>query len=218
MKRLAILCLLLVGCAGIQFNTKHPVSNEYRSSYLASVSICDGKGNAHGAGTIIEHKEGKGVRILTAAHVVMGFAEKELVMFACYSFTDKMAMLVPVKLDVVGDLAILKSVIKAKKNGPYAKVAKKEPKIGDKVFVIGAPMGKKLTMTLGIISNCMKIKDRKLYRTDAAAFFGNSGGGVFNADRELVGVLVGGEAIGGVAAVPGAAYATALPHVLKLLK
>lgn len=209
---------MLVGCAGANFNTKYPVHEDYRLSYVSSVSICDAKGEAYGAGTIIKHERGESIQILTAAHVVVSFAERDMVMFACYAFTDKMAMLSPIKLDLTGDVAILKTVVKAKYNGPHVQVAKKEPKIGDKVFVIGAPMGKKLTMTLGIISNHMKRGERELYRTDAAAFYGNSGGGVFNSDQELVGVLVGGEAIGGVAAVPGAAYASALPHIRKLLK
>lgn len=213
MRRLVILFLLMLGCSG-GVVPKYPVNNHYKNGYLASVSICDKSGDAIGSGTIIYNK-GK-IIILTAAHVVLAVAQRDVEMYACLSYSNNKLSLTPTKIDVDLDLALVKTA--GLEGSPYVNLSHNEPKIGDGVFVIGAPLGNQFNITTGIISNYIITKNRKLYRTDAASIYGNSGGGVFNESGDLVGVLVGGDMINGIAPVPGGSYAVSLLDIYKFLK
>lgn len=74
-------------------------------------------------------------------------------------------------------------------------------KVGDDVFIVGCPFGKKLqnNLTKGIISKLgidpSIFGNHQIMNVDAVSYPGNSGGGVFDSDGELIGILVGG--IGG---------------------
>lgn len=219
MKKTLMICLLLIGCASERYNTKYPINDHYRASYLASVAICDKEGNAFGAATIVENKMGKPIKIVTAAHVVSAAVERDIAMYACYSYGRNHEIVVPVKVDVVNDIALVRTEKDTKVSGPYVPIAKLEPKIGDVVFLIGSPMGFKFNVTSGIISNYIINNNKtKIYRVDAAAFFGNSGGGAFNNNGELEGVLVSGEIMMGLSAVPGGAHVVALQYLHNLIK
>ncbi len=69
--------------------------------------------------------------------------------------------------------------------------------LGNQVFIIGCPFGEKLynTVTTGIISGLKRDIDlfgeKLLIQVDSQAWPGNSGGGLFNSNGELIGVLVG---------------------------
>jgi S1-C subfamily serine protease len=219
MKKLLMICMLVVGCDGPRYITKYPVNNYYRSSYLASVAICDESGSAIGAATIIENEVGKHIKMVTAGHVVSAMEEKEKAMYACYSYNRKQEPLVSVKVDDLNDIALVRTVKNTEAFGPYVRIAKSEPSIGDSIFLIGSPMRNKFNVTLGIVSNYIfNDKKTKLYRVDAAAFFGNSGGGAFNHNGELEGVLVSGEVLEGFAAIPGGAHVLSLTYLHNLLK
>ncbi|KKN77422.1 hypothetical protein LCGC14_0359810 [marine sediment metagenome] len=69
--------------------------------------------------------------------------------------------------------------------------------LGNQVFIIGCPFGKQLynTVTTGIVSGLKRDIDlfgeKLLIQVDSQAWPGNSGGGLFNSNGELIGVLVG---------------------------
>jgi S1-C subfamily serine protease len=151
-------------------------------------------------------------------------------------------------IDHVRDLALLVSVTKETTDGPYSKIARHSPNIGDKVYTIGSPLGDTGTVTDGIISNFqnkaeqrardyrLMIKYRRFrhtkqfkklfmnskkyvsthYRTTTPAFYGNSGGGLFNTDSELVGVIDTIQLFRRNP-VPGAAFAVSLETIREFL-
>jgi S1-C subfamily serine protease len=64
-------------------------------------------------------------------------------------------------------------------------------KIGQRVYYIGNSKGEGLCMTAGIVSdNSRKLAERYFIMTDAATNPGNSGGPLFNASGEVIGVHV----------------------------
>ncbi len=83
-----------------------------------------------------------------------------------------------------------------------AKIAKTDTVlVGQKTFVVGNPEGEGIAVTSGVISveseyitmtatdNSNRYVDYRVMRTDAAINGGNSGGGIFNADGELIGIV-----------------------------
>ena len=63
--------------------------------------------------------------------------------------------------------------------------------VGEEVYAIGAPKGLELSISRGIVSQLRGIHGKRaapLVQTDAAISPGSSGGGLFNADGELVGI------------------------------
>jgi len=69
-------------------------------------------------------------------------------------------------------------------------------KVGEQVIVIGSPLGIRCITTVGVVSHTKQespfFGECPMLRLDAAAYPGNSGGPIFNANGELIGILVGG--------------------------
>src|SRR6185503_1595669 len=59
---------------------------------------------------------------------------------------------------------------------------------GQKVFAIGAPQGLDLTISEGIVSSLREVPDGTVIQTTAPLSPGSSGGGLFNAAGQLVGI------------------------------
>src|SRR5882672_3337771 len=59
---------------------------------------------------------------------------------------------------------------------------------GQKVFAIGAPQGLDLTISEGIVSSLREVQDGIVIQTTAPISPGSSGGGLFNAAGQLVGI------------------------------
>jgi S1-C subfamily serine protease len=81
---------------------------------------------------------------------------------------------------------------------PLAKISKAtKPVIGSRVFAIGSPFGLENTISEGLLSGVRESKGVKTIQTSAAISSGNSGGGLFDADGQLLGIttfkLKGGE-------------------------
>lgn len=106
--------------------------------------------------------------------------------------------------DVYSDLAVLRLLDRPDYAEPLSFVSR-EPPVGTRVVVLGAPFGLSHSVSAGIISG----QDRSLpsgtgfriadaIQTDAAVNPGNSGGPLVNLDGEVVGVINsgGGENIG----------------------
>ena len=152
----------------------------------ANIKIINLTSGFNGSGTHIKLNEKS--YILTSAHLFSRLnADKDVIFIVANDklrnndFTEKNEAAL-IFIDRKKDLALIK--IKKKWNHPYLKVAKREPKIGEPVWVIGNPIILNDIITFG------KIKDKKenIHVLNAKIFFGNSGGAVVNRKGEIVGV------------------------------
>lgn len=101
-------------------------------------------------------------------------------------------------VDKDNDLAVVQVVGKLP-NTLAARLAEAEPRRGDKVYVVGNPAGLYTTVHAGIVSSVERSYGlidfgdqtrERLMQVSAGIIGGNSGGAVYNADGELVGVPV----------------------------
>lgn len=130
--------------------------------------------------------------VLTAAHVVQVASEIEV------QFADGEVIAARVATsDAQADVAVLRLA-----RPPARPVAaplgdSSRVRVGDEVFIVGAPLGIGHTLTVGHISGRRTSRalggqgfsDTELFQTDAAINVGNSGGPMFNRDGEVVGVV-----------------------------
>jgi len=188
MKKFFVLIILALFCTGCVKSMYMDVSPEIRGIYAASVSVLNDRGGVMGAGTIIHNQRNDYMIVLTAAHVVDDRQKFDKPVNILYRKKEIRKMVI-YKYDAKSDLALLIGTEKEKDDGPYADVSNVGGKIGERIWVIGAPLGEKRTVTRGIVSNKVSSGSKLLYRTDAEVFFGNSGGGMFNEAGQLVGVL-----------------------------
>ena len=95
--------------------------------------------------------------------------------------------------DKVSDIAILKIVNDDKKKFPAVAWGKK-PKLGGHAIIIGSPIGLDFSVSFGIVSAVDRVIPMAappfvpFIQTDAAMNRGNSGGPLFDADGEVVGI------------------------------
>lgn len=118
--------------------------------------------------------------VLTAAHCIQESTTMDLM---CGS------MMTPglvIRFDKSIDLAEFELVEPC--NQPVSPVAKTNPARGDKVYTLGCPAGICGRITVGVVSGYASIHEHQVLSTDATAFFGNSGGGLFNDSGEVVGI------------------------------
>ena len=142
---------------------------------------------ALGSGVLIDN-EGT---ILTAAHVVNNGDKIKVI------FTDGQELMAKVEgLSKMADVAKIKVI--GRINNPHpAKVGDSDKSfIGDKVVIIGSPMGLEHSLSVGYISRKEKHKSKssnfnrlEFFQTDAAINTGNSGGPMFNMDGEVIGIV-----------------------------
>ena len=62
-------------------------------------------------------------------------------------------------------------------------------KIGEDVYAVGSPKGLDLSLSSGIISQLRQAANNRSIQTDAAISPGSSGGGLFDSDGNMVGIL-----------------------------
>lgn len=129
--------------------------------------------------------------IMTAAHVVQN-ADAILV-----SFADGQNVEAEVVSSITSsDVALIK--VKEKINNPIVCILgnSDEIKIGEPVFVIGAPLGLEHSLSAGHVSGKSKrpqvgggIGEAEFIQTDTSINHGNSGGPMFNKNGEVVGIV-----------------------------
>jgi serine protease Do len=129
--------------------------------------------------------------IMTAAHVVQ-VADEVMVQFLDGTQADAKVM----GVDKTADVALLKLENPPRKLFVAKLGNSDEVKIGDQVFVVGAPHGLFHTLTVGYISGRRRpgnLSDELLpiefLQTDAAINTGNSGGPMFNQNGEVIGIV-----------------------------
>ena len=129
--------------------------------------------------------------VLSAAHVV-GNAEEIMV-----QFYDGEAIPAKVeRMSRVADVTLLR-LDKPPVNPQVAVVGNSdETRIGDEIFVVGAPMGMPYSLSRGVISGRHSKKDissdgkmTEYFQTDASINTGNSGGPMYNYRGELIGIV-----------------------------
>ena len=129
--------------------------------------------------------------ILTAAHVV-GNAKYIMVEF----FGGERIPALTYRISKIADVAIIK-LEKSPSDAREAVIGNSDDvRVGDEVFVIGAPMGLTYSLSRGIISGRESElnplggeKILEFFQTDAAINTGNSGGPMFNSKGEVIGIV-----------------------------
>lgn len=129
--------------------------------------------------------------ILTAAHVV---ANAKAIMVEFYGGEKIPA--VTYRISKIADVAIIR-LESAPSDARVAAIGNSDDVgVGDKVFVIGAPMGLTYSLSAGIISGRHSeknpLRDDKIlefFQTDASINTGNSGGPMFNDKGEVIGIV-----------------------------
>ncbi len=129
--------------------------------------------------------------VLTAAHVVQTADEIRV----SFDPTDR------IKAEVVrsipaADIALLKLEYVPPDLKPAKLADSDKTRVGEPIFIIGAPLGISQTLTVGHVSARREpdslangISFAELFQTDAAINQGNSGGPMFNLRGEVVGVV-----------------------------
>jgi S1-C subfamily serine protease len=70
----------------------------------------------------------------------------------------------------------------------YLKITESPPEVGERIVVVGSPLGLEQTVTDGVISGIRQIDDLKIIQISAPISPGSSGGPVVNLKGEVVGV------------------------------
>lgn len=128
--------------------------------------------------------------IVTNEHVIDGAVDEDAVTVILYNGEKYKARIVG--YDTRTDLAVLKI---AETNLPYSNFAdSSQLQMGEDVIAIGNPLGSGISCSNGIISALEKeIYINKVYmtviQTNAAVNAGNSGGGLFDINGNLVGIV-----------------------------
>jgi serine protease Do len=129
--------------------------------------------------------------ILTAAHVVAN-AEQIMVQF----FDGEEITAETFRMSRIADVALIR--LDRVPTDPHVAVVgnSDEMRIGDEVFVVGAPMGLPYSLSRGVISGkhaehglSNDGKMMEFFQTDAAINTGNSGGPMYNYDGEVIGIV-----------------------------
>lgn len=157
---------------------------------VVRIASTTGTGNfgAQGVGTgIMVDREGN---ILTNFHVIEGARSVTV------DLTDgTQAPATIVGTDPGNDLAVVKANIPSSKIAAATLGDSDAVRVGEPVFAIGNPFGLAFTVTSGIVSGRERERAgtdgrpiRNVLQTDAAVNPGNSGGPLFNARGEVVGI------------------------------
>ena len=142
-----------------------------------------------GSGVVV--KVGDKVAVFTAAHVVQTADEVSV------RFADKSVSPASVATSTPSADVALLELDEIPRNVRPVKLGNSEAvEVGDRVFVVGAPHGLTHTLTVGYIGARRRSNQivgsmayMELFQTDAAINAGNSGGPMFNADGEVIGIV-----------------------------
>jgi S1-C subfamily serine protease len=176
---------LVVGLGGVASADSESVRDVFRRVRDAVVVI-HVPGEV-GSGVLVD-KRGY---VLTAAHVVQAAPDVEVE----FSDGEKMPAKV-VTSEPAADVALV-LVSRLPASPVIAPLADSDTaEIGDRILIIGAPMGISYTLTAGILSgrrDANKLyggfEEGELFQTDAAINPGNSGGPMLNMQGEVIGIV-----------------------------
>jgi len=166
-----------------------PALTDVIGSVMQSVVSIESGGTSGGVGTgMILDRQGN---ILTNFHVVEGASR---VVVRLSDGTAGVAEIVGT--DPGSDLAVIRASISPQRLIPIAFGNSDRVRVGEPVFAIGNPFGQTFSVTSGIVSAVQRVTTssftgrpiRGVIQTDAALNPGNSGGPLFNAAGEVIGI------------------------------
>ncbi|RTL32800.1 MAG: hypothetical protein EKK47_03440 [Burkholderiales bacterium] len=140
------------------------------------VANASGEDVALGSGVIIEQ-----ATVITNCHVAKAGARLRV------QYQDKAYDASLILADEAHDLCKL-SVL-GLSAPPLATVAVADVKVGQKVYAIGAPQGLDLTLSDGMVSALRHVDEGTVIQTSAPVSPGSSGGGLFNEQGMLIGIV-----------------------------
>lgn len=162
------------------------------NSDMAYEQILDlGSRRSSGSGFVVE-KNGKKY-VVTNAHVIENASDKARSLYVFSIDRTKYEVKV-VGGDTYFDFAVLEFITPPGKEIEAIKFSKKEPRLGEKVYAIGNPLGEyPYTVTDGIISAKNRVRNGitgkfGFLQTTATVIWGNSGGPLVNQGGEVVGM------------------------------
>ena len=147
------------------------------------------QGFASGTGFVI-HEDGT---IITNWHVIRNILGKKDGTLRVLFSNDSIYEAKIFNYDKTSDIAVLKIVNTDKKEFPFVEWGKK-PLLGGHAIIIGSPISLDFSVSFGIVSAIDRIIPKAappfvpFIQTDAAMNRGNSGGPLFNADGQVVGI------------------------------
>ena len=158
-------------------------------AYAAEVTILDDTLDIVGAGTIIKCEAQKPIEIIAAAHLV-DLENLDTYAAKLINPDQRTVFLKVKKIDINKDLVIFEGKNKESTNCISAPLTKTNPLIGEDLWIIGSPSGVEKNVSRGVVSTIVPFPFGLWIKSDGEAIFGNSGGGAFNRQQELVGVVV----------------------------
>lgn len=177
---LAILLLCLLNKTYSQDLKPEELFEKYQDAIVVVYSYdFDNNPKAQGSGVIINDRGW----VITNFHIFEGCQRMDLVHKGdTIKYTDIIGV------DIEKDLVIMKI-----ESGifPDIKLSEKDPKVGQKVYAIGSPMGLENSMSEGIVSgNRTEVgkKKQNFVQITASLSPGSSGGAVLNSYGELIGI------------------------------
>ncbi len=197
----------------------------YTAKTLAEKSTVEGVSDFAPAVVVVRSPAGLGSGFLinkwgylvTNFHVIMGQKHISVTRFKKSGAELKRVIYKNVRiaaLDPFHDLAVLQ--VKGKLDEPFLPIVfspEEKTRVGEKVFVIGNPLGLERSVTEGVVSHTARNFGGKLYlQVDASVNPGNSGGPLFNSKGEVIGVINM-----GVRSMQGLNFAIPIHHVKYIL-
>jgi serine protease Do len=153
-----------------------------RTSEIEKASVTIRTVAGHGSGFVISDSG----HVITNYHVV-GKSRELLVIVSGREYRAHV-----VRSDPGSDVALLK--LDQKMDAKPLLINPDGVSLGEEIYVVGTPLDERLDFSIsrGIISARRSEDQRNFYQTDAAVNPGNSGGPVFNASGNVIGITVAG--------------------------
>ena len=176
----AFLAASLTGCApfGYRLDSQPVTIQPYTDTYAMRGSVWQIRSGLGRASVVVISSE----YALTAGHVVAG--QKTAIMTDSIGNSQEVEV---VKYNEDKEIALLRGAF----YGPYAKIAKAAPAQDEIVYTVGWPLDDQVHLQVLTVGHFQGYIDADFMLVTASVVFGNSGGGVFNAQGELIGLTVG---------------------------
>lgn len=199
----------------------YPIKNMYDSS-VGIFKLTSRGMRVLGAGVVLKYEKDEPMLVLSAWHVVSklhAVGGENVAVIVGVKRTKEFRLMYIAKKLPSQDLVLLKGIVAEKEDGPYVRLARDYPPIGSTLWIIGSPNGVERNVSKGILSQVVIRNGLYYYRTDAATFYGNSGGGMYNQSGELVGIIQKGSIYpGSIIIIPGSGLALGLVHLHRFLE
>lgn len=166
--------------AGFRDCRHEPLPMPGSAQTVLSATVLVESGDALGSGSIIS-PDGL---VLTAHHLLQANRPLNVTLSSGERYTAGVARRAPTH-----DVALL--IVHSKTELRCLPVRREPANVGDDVYAIGAPLGRKLSFSLtrGVVSGFRILDEVSLLQTDASVNPGNSGGALVDANGRLVGVI-----------------------------